>query len=108
MSLKEKIKVVLNQKGNFTCPNGAGIKSTAAMPANPKKPAAAKPNDSLSVLVANLTSRGKGKPAKLQTLAADIKSQKLGRTDVEVTALIEKLKAQGTILVTGTKVTYKL
>ena len=78
------------------------------MVANAKKPAAAKLSDPLSVLVANLKSRGKGKPAKLQTLAADIKSQKLGRTEAEVAELIEKLKVQGKIVVAGTKVTYKL
>jgi hypothetical protein len=108
MSLKEKIKVVLNQKGNFQCPNGTAIKSLSAVVANPKRPAAAKPKDPLSILVANLKSRGKGKPAKLQSLAADIKSQKLGRTDAEVTELVEKLKVQGKIVVAGTKVTYKL
>ena len=108
MSLKEKIKVVLNQKGNFKCPNGTAIKSPPAVVANAKKPAAAKLSDPLCVLVANLKSRGKGKPAKLQTLAADIKSQKLGRTEAEVAELIEKLKVQGKIVVAGTKVTYKL
>jgi biotin operon repressor len=72
------------------------------------KPTAVKPTDPITVLVANLKSRAKGKPAKLQTLSSDIKSQKLGRTDTEVNALIEKLRQQGKIVVTGTKVTYKL
>jgi hypothetical protein len=108
MSLKEKIKVVLNQKGNFKCPNGTVVKSVSTVVAAAKRPGAAKPNDPLSLLVANLKSRGKGKPAKLQTLAADIKSQKLGRTDADVAELIEKLKVQGKIVVAGTKVTYKL
>ena len=30
MSLKEKIKVVLNQKGQFSCPNGAGKSSNGS------------------------------------------------------------------------------
>ena len=130
MSIKEKIRVVLNQKGNFKCPNGIGTKlpapapvttpvavSTPSLPkvqvaphtpAEPKKSNVAKPTDPISILVANLKSRAKGKPAKLQTLSADIKSQKLGRTDAEVDVLIEKLKQQGKIVVAGTKVTYKL
>ena len=130
MSIKEKIRVVLNQKGNFKCPNGAGTKQPGASPAplpaavstpspakeqvaakahaKPKNASPTKPIDPVSVLIANLESRGKGRPAKLQTLSADIKSQKLGRNDAEVTALIEKLKEQGKIVVAGTKVTYKL
>jgi len=127
MSIKEKLRVVLNQKGNFKCPNGAGTKlpvplptpraaaptptkekATAKAPVKPTTTSPAKPTDPVSVLVANLKSRAKGRPAKLQTLTADIKSQNLGRNDAEVADLIEKLKEQGKIVVAGTKVTYKL
>lgn len=131
MSIKEKIRVVLNQKGDFKCPNGAGTvhavkpaPSDAAMapapapaatpvvadaPAAPKKKTVAKkPADPVSVLVENLKSRGKGRPAKLKALFADIKTQRLGRDDAEVMSLVEKLKALGKIEVSGTKVTYKL
>lgn len=128
MSIKEKIRVFLNQKGNFKCPNGAGQKqpgpspalasvsdpppakaqTAAQAPAKPKAITPTTPTDPVFVLVANLKSRAKGRPAKLQTLSADIKSQKLGRNDAEVIALLEKLKEQGKIVVAGTKVTYKL
>ena len=107
-SLKEKFKVVLNQKGNFKCPSGPSVKQPGPVAATPKKPPAPKGKDPLSLLVANLKSRSKGKPTKIQTLAADIKSQKLGLNDTEVSELIEKLKTQGKIIVAGTKVTYKL
>lgn len=40
MSLKEKIKVVLNQKGQFICPNGAGAHVTASQVAVPTAAAA--------------------------------------------------------------------
>lgn len=40
MSLKEKIKVVLNQKGQFICPNGAGAHVTAPQLAVPTAAAA--------------------------------------------------------------------
>lgn len=130
MSLKEKIKAVLSQKGSFKCPNGTTAKaplSAKPLPTIPPKlPAPAnratsrsapavknnaavkKPVDPYAALVVNLKSRAKGRPAKLQALTADIKTQKLGRTDAEITGLIEKLKQHGKIVVEGTKVTYKL
>jgi hypothetical protein len=108
MSLKEKIKVVLNQKGNFKCPNGAVKSKPEAEPPKPKAPTPAKAKDPLSLLVANLKTRSKGRPTTLKALTADITSQKLARTDADVSDLIEKLKAQGKLIVAGTKVTYKL
>ena len=110
MSLKEKIKVVLNQKGNFKCPNGTGSKqpASATTSVSPKKVPAAKADDPLALLTKNLTARAKGRPTKISTLTADIKSQKFGLTDSGIHDLIEKLKAQGKIVITGTKVTYKL
>jgi hypothetical protein len=108
MSLKEKIKIVLNQKGNFKCPNGVGKSKPEPDRSKPKASVPAKVKDSLSLLVANLKTRSKGRPTTLKALTADIKSQKLARTDTEVTDLIERLKAQGKLCVTGKKVTYKL
>ena len=107
MSLKEKIRVVLNQKGHFKCPNGIG-NATQAPKQHAPGAAAAKAREPLSLLVANLKARGKGRPTTLKALAADIKSQKLGKTDADVAVLIEKLKAKGKLIVAGTKVTYKL
>lgn len=108
MSLKEKIKVVLNQKGNFKCPNGGANPKQPTGPPKTKTPSATKAKDPLSLLITNLKARSKGRPTTLKSLTADIKSQKLGKTDAEVTDLIEKLKAQGKLVVAGSKVTYKL
>jgi hypothetical protein len=108
MSLKEKIKVVLNQKGNFKCPNGTVLKQPAPLLPKAKQPATPKTKDPVTLLVANLKARSKGKPTTLNALTADIKSQKLARTVAEVSELIEKLKTQGKLVVAGTKVTYKL
>ena len=38
MSLKEKIKVVLNQRGQFKCPNGNGVGVTSAAPVTKAQP----------------------------------------------------------------------
>ena len=110
MSLQEKIKVVLNQKGNFKCPNGTDSKQPASAPTlvNPKKPTVAKVAGPLELLTKNLKARTKDRPTKISNLTADIKSQKFGLTDSGIHDLIEKLKAQGKVVVTGTKVTYTL
>ena len=108
MSLKEKIKVVLNQKGNFKCPNGGAKAKQPTEPPKTKTPSVAKAKDPLSLLIMNLKTRSKGRPTTLKSLTADIKSQKLGKTDADVTDLIEKLKAQGKLVVVGSKITYKL
>ena len=113
MSLKEKIKVVLNQKGQFRCPNGNSVSpSLPNVPTPPKQPAKKPPvtkaEDPLAALIKNLKSRSKGRPTKLKALAADIRSQKLGLSEAQISDLIEKLQAQGKIVVTDTQITYKL
>lgn len=123
MSLKEKIKVVLNQKGQFKCPNGAG---TAGKPGNPAARAAPQPTEralpppprpkppptgladgTLAAVVTNLKGRGKARPSKLTTLESTIKSLPLKLTDVQVKTVIQQLRAQGTITVSGVQVAYK-
>ena len=108
MSLKEKLKVVLNQKGQFKCP--AGISGKPPLPKTPTvtKPPATKSKDPLTAVIKNMKARSKGRPTKLKALTADIKSQKLGLSDAQISDLIEKLRAQGKIVVTDTQITYKL
>ena len=61
MSLKEKIRVVLNQRGSFTCPNPALLSS-------PTSPVSTTPSDlpasesRFDLVVANLVSRKNAKP----------------------------------------------
>jgi SMC interacting uncharacterized protein involved in chromosome segregation len=71
MSLKEKFQVVLNQKGQFKCPNG--VSSKGATPA--KAQVATKPDsDKFTAVVANLKQRGNSKPRTLKTLKSTIVS----------------------------------
>lgn len=100
MSLKEKIKVVLNQKGAFTCPNGTAQKTKDPSP--PRKP------NVLSLVIDNLKSRGTARPRKTKTLASTIKSLGLGLTDAQVSETIEQLRKLGKITVSETGVTYQL
>ena len=98
MSLKEKIQVVLNQKGNFKCPNGAGSSKATAKPT--AKPATQSPkstaDDKFSLVVANLKQRGHARPRKPKTLTSTIASLfPKGLPEPELTALIQELQSAG-------------
>lgn len=107
MSLKEKFQVVLNQKGHFTCPNGAG---TAKVSQKSKSPSIKKEeSERLTLVIANLKQRGTAKPSTLKKLMSSISTLfPKGISDDEVTKMIEKLKSDAMISIDGTKITYSL
>nr|WP_067288468.1 HNH endonuclease [Marinobacterium profundum] len=109
MSLKEKFQVVLNQKGQFKCPNGAGSIKPAAKPkAKPKVPATVK-TDKFKLVVANLKQRGNSKPRTLKTLTSTIASLfPKGISQAELAELIKQLEITGKVVVTEKKLTYAL
>lgn len=112
MSLKEKMQLVLNQKGQFRCPNkaGAGKARTPASLAQASSPHAAKSlTEKLAAVVADLHKRGSTRPRTVKKLTSTIGAlfQKQ-LPEHEVSSLIERLKAQGTVTVSGTKVSYEL
>lgn len=116
MSLKEKIRVVLNQNGRFTCPDGAG----SVLAVKPKTPVVSKPIltssapkiDNYSVVINDLKKRGASRPRKVETLKntirATIKNAKGTLSDAQLNALVKHLQVNGKIVVDGTKVTYSL
>jgi hypothetical protein len=123
MSLKEKFQVVLNQKGQFKCPNGAGSVKTAtpsqvppavtpqAKPkAPPKAPAVVKTkDDKLAFVVANLKQRGNSKPRTLKTLTSTVASlYPKGVSKAELATLLQQLQSTGKVIVKENKVTYAL
>ena len=117
MSLKEKIRVVLNQKGRFVCPNGAGSASPPVLPASPPSqepaPVAAAPKvDAYAVVLADLTKRGASRPRKVETLKntilAAVKNAKGTLTDAQLETLFKHLQVNGKVAVDGTKVSYSL
>ena len=123
MSLKEKFQVVLNQNGQFKCPNGAGSsKATTppklqptAMPqatpkAPPKAPTIAKAkDDKLAFVVANLKQRGNSKPRTLKTLTSTVASlYPTGVSKSELASLLQQLQSAGKVIVKENKVTYAL
>lgn len=107
MSLKEKVQVVLNQKGEFKCPNGVGSRKAAAKPQVVSGPVSA--SDRLSIVVANLAQRGHSRPRKLKTLTSTVASLfPNGLSEPELTALIHELEASGKVAITDSNVTYAL
>lgn len=104
MSLKEKIQVVLNQKGHFKCPNDSR-KAFAKVSRVDAKPKAA--TDRYGVVVANLRQRGAAKPKTVKTLSSTIRSlfQK-DMTDRELSTLLQRLEAEGVLTIDGAKVSY--
>jgi hypothetical protein len=107
MSLKEKFQVVLNQKGQFKCPNGAG---SAKAVTQPKAPAIAKSkDDKLTLIVANLKQRGNSKPRTLKTLTSTVTSLfPKGLSKAELDTLLLQLQSTGKVIVTENKVSYAL
>jgi len=105
MSLKEKIQVVLNQKGQFKCPNGS---QTAAAKAARGHAKPKKTTDRYDVVVANLHQRGAAKPKSVKTLSSTIRAlfQK-NITDKELSAILEKLQIDGVLAIEGAKVSYE-
>ncbi len=109
MSLKEKFQVVLNQKGQFKCPNDAGPAKVATQAKAPfKAPAIAKPkDDKFALVVANLKQRGASKPRTLKTLTSTLASLfPKGISEADLAALVQQLQATGKITVLENKVTY--
>lgn len=111
MSLKEKIQVVLNQKGQFKCPNGSGADKVAPKP----KAKTAIPSvqilsdDKFSLVVTNLKQRGHSRPRKLKTLSSTIASLfPKGLSEAELNTLIQQLQSTGKVTITDNNVTYAL
>lgn len=99
MSLKEKFQVVLNQKGQFKCPNGTGAAKAVAKPKDEK----------LALVIANLKQRGNSKPRTLKTLTSTVSSLfPKGISEADLAALVQQLQSTGKVTVDGSKVTYAL
>lgn len=112
MSLKEKIQLVLNQRGQFKCPNKTGVlKATGAIPAvrasSPR--ASASLSEKVVRIIEDLRKRASARPRTVKTLSSTISAlfqKKL--SEQEVLSLIERLRTDGVIVVTGTKVSYEM
>lgn len=106
MSLKEKVRVILNQKGDFKCPNGGSATQSIVPTA---KSGGQTRDQRIALVVADLRKRGTARPRTLKTLTGTINAFfKKTLSEQEVTGLLSKLKKLGIISLDGTKVTYTL
>lgn len=107
MSLKEKIKVVLNQKGDFKCPNSIGQgKSKSRVLA---KAAGGISESTITAIIENLRSRGNARPRKIKTLSSTIRAMpQFKLDDQQVKAIVEYLRVSGQIDISGEQVSYNL
>ena len=112
MSLKEKLHIVLNQRGNFVCPAGAAASAPEAKPALPKTAAQKKRthDERFALVVADLQKRGNARPGTTDKLLNTIKSHmvQLGEPASEADALLGELRARSYVAVAEDKVTYAL
>jgi hypothetical protein len=98
MSLKEKVRVILNQKGLFICPNSGGKPTETA----------ATPEGAIDRVLADLQKRGDKRPATLKTLMGSINNLfKKSLSEEQLAVLVGELGARGVVHVEGKKVSYK-
>ena len=112
MSLKEKLQIVLNQRGSFVCPASA-VKVSAPLPVPTSKPPAKKARthtERFALVVVDLQKRGNARPGTVEKLLNTIKSHmtSLGEPSTEADTLLGELRARKFVGVEGEKVSYAL
>ncbi len=116
MSLKEKIRVILNQKGSFKCPNNK-TPATAAKPEpskslNPNQITPASKADSYTIVLVDLKKRGSSRSRKIEilksTMQTALNNAKNPLTATQLESLIRRFQAEGKITLEETKVYYSL
>jgi hypothetical protein len=105
MSLKEKIRVLLNQRGSFRCPNATGRRAASQSAPATASPRAETPYE---IVLANLQARGSARPRKPATLRNSIATLFPGAGTAMVESVLAELKAAGKLSETESKVTYAL
>lgn len=98
MSLKEKLGVILKQKGVFKCPNGVAK----------SKVSVALPEGAYERVLEDLRKRGENVPKTVKALKGSINNlfQK-GLSPQQLDALLSRLKTSEIVTVEGTKISYK-
>ena len=112
MSLKEKLHVVLNQRGDFKCPGA--LSPAVAVPKLPQEKVVAKASrtraQKFALVVADLQKRGNAKPGTVEKLLNTIRSHllQLSEPGNEAESLLQELAARAFVTVSEEKVTYAL
>jgi hypothetical protein len=106
LSLKEKVQIVLNQRGPFRCPNAQpAARAARAPPHSARLTVPAPADDNLRRVIANLQHRTKGRPRTLKTLTSTIASLRIPSD--KTAQIVQSLLKLGIVKVSGTKVEYE-
>jgi hypothetical protein len=118
MSLKEKMQLLLKQRGDFQCPGGIQLKlvvqakgEVATAPARKKVPEDySTPEAHMRLAVEDLRKRGNSRPGNEEKLLNTIRTALAhkGQAEDRASAVLEGFKSSGWVLVTEGKVTYQL
>lgn len=132
MSIKQKFEVVLNQQGQFRCPNepvrpppepavtpapsprehppvAASSPSASAAPPKAAKVVASKTVNRFALVTENLKTRGNSRPRTLKTLTSSIAALfPKGISQKEIESIVRHLQASGKVRLEGAKIVYKL
>lgn len=123
-SIKDKLQIVLNQRGDFRCPettlatvpaaSTSAVKAVAtAVIKPPNGTALPADQERMDLVLADLKKRGASRPRKVSTLTSTIRAlikqqQQKAISDAEVAKLIAELQRRSKLIITDTKVAYKL
>lgn len=110
MSLKEKLNIVLNQRGDFRCPAGTeAVQPLQPIQKNIEK-APQSNEDRVALVLADLHKRGNAKPGTVDKLLNTIRSRltQLGDAGDHADSILEELSARAFVTISEKKVTYTL
>ena len=100
LSVKAKLRAVLNHHGGFRCPGSA--ESLAASAVEPTV-------DRVAVVVADLYKRGSARPRRVTTLKNTMNAAfQMSLSEADLDTLLYQLRAKGFIVIEDTKVSYAL
>jgi len=106
LSLKEKIQIVLNQRGDFRCPNAqATARPTRPSPQAARPAAQAPADDGLQRVIANLKKYKDKRPRTLKTLTSAIVAMQISSD--KAAQLVQNLLKLGIVKAAGTKLEYE-
>ena len=110
MSLKEKLQILLNQKGKFVCPATTPVAPTVAQAQVAKRKTPRTHDGKFGLVVTDLHKRGNARPGTSEKLLNTIKTYlaQIGESPVEAEALLRELAAKRYVVISSGKVTYAL
>ena len=111
MSLKEKLNIILNQRGKFRCPAAAeAVQPLQTIQVKGSEKAPQTNEERVAVVLADLHKRGNARPATVEKLLNTIRAKlvQLGDAGDHSGAILNELSARAIVTISEKKVTYAL